>query len=86
MQVPACTTRAMRAERTFWEKATAAHVYCHQGKLAGERFARHWYDLAMLDDAEIADAAIKNRGIANAVAEHSSAKTRFMSSGARTFA
>jgi len=36
----------LAAERTFWEKATAAHVYCLQGRLRGERYSRHWYDLA----------------------------------------
>ena len=25
--------RVMHAERTFWEKATAAHVYCVQGRM-----------------------------------------------------
>lgn len=67
---PQATARVMRAERTFWEKATAAHVYCRQGKLRGERFARHWHDLARLDDAGIATAAITDRPIAQAVAAH----------------
>jgi hypothetical protein len=38
----------MSAERTFWEKATAAHVYCQQAKLKGQRCSRHWYDLAAM--------------------------------------
>ena len=67
---PQATARVMRAERTFWEKATAAHVYCRQGKLRGERFARHWHDLARLDDAGIAAEAIADRAIAQAVAAH----------------
>jgi hypothetical protein len=67
---PQATARVMRAERTFWEKATAAHVYCAQGRLRSERFARHWYDLARLDDAGLAAAAIADRGIADAVAAH----------------
>lgn len=67
---PKATARVMRAERTFWEKATAAHVYCKQGRLRGERFARHWHDLARLDDAGIAEAAIADRAIARAVAAH----------------
>jgi hypothetical protein len=40
----------MTAERTFWEKANAAHVYCLQGRLRGERYCRHWYDLAALSN------------------------------------
>lgn len=67
---PQATARVMRAERTFWEKATAAHVYCRQGKLRGERFARHWHDLARLDDAGIAAEAVADRPIAQAVAAH----------------
>jgi hypothetical protein len=46
---PEASPRVMRVERTFWEKATAAHVFCHQGIIAGEAFARHWHDLARLD-------------------------------------
>ena len=63
----------MRPERTFWEKATAAHVFCRQGELrGGERFARHWHDLARLDRAGIADTAIADRVLALAVAKHKS--------------
>jgi len=43
---PVAHPLVMAAERTFWEKATAAHVYCLQGRLRGERYSRHWYDLA----------------------------------------
>ena len=64
----------MRAERTFWEKATAVHVFCAQGRLRGDRFARHWHDLARLDDVGLAAAAIAEPEIAQAVADH---KTMF---------
>jgi hypothetical protein len=67
---PECNVRVMRAERTFWEKATAIHVYCLQGKLGGERFARHWYDLVQLDKAGVVDAALKDRDLAKRVATH----------------
>lgn len=30
---PTAEPRVMTAERTFWEKATAAHVFCKQGRL-----------------------------------------------------
>jgi hypothetical protein len=69
---PECTVRVMRAERTFWEKATAIHVYCLQGQLGGERFARHWYDLVQLDKKGIVDAALKDRDLAKNVAIHKS--------------
>lgn len=45
---PTAQPLVMAAERTFWEKATAAHVYCLQGRLRGERYSCHWYDLAAL--------------------------------------
>ncbi len=67
---PECTVRVLRAERTFWEKATAIHVFCLQGKLGGERFARHWYDLVQLDKASVVDAALKDRDLAKSVATH----------------
>ena len=59
----------MRAERTFWEKATAIHVYCGQGVFrGGDRFARHWHDVTRLDAAGFADSAIKDTALAKAVA------------------
>jgi hypothetical protein len=76
LEFPTAKPKTMKAERTFWEKATAIHVFCVQGKLKGERFARHWYDLVRLDDAGIAEAALKDRKLASTVAEH---KTWFFS-------
>ena len=70
VEFPTAAPRVMRVERTFWEKATAAHVYCLQGRLRGERFARHWYDLARLDGAGLAQRALADRETANAVAAH----------------
>ncbi len=67
---PTARPMVMRAERTFWEKATAIHVFCAQGRLRGNRFARHWHDLARLDDAGFAEAAIADQALAQAVADH----------------
>jgi hypothetical protein len=64
------SVRVMRAERTFWEKATAIHVFCLQVRLRTEAFARHWYDLAMLDAAGFADAALADQNLARDVADH----------------
>ena len=50
---PTAQPLVMAAERTFWEKATAAHVYCLQGRLRGERYSRHWYDLRLLQKQHI---------------------------------
>lgn len=71
LDFPSATPRVMRAERTFWEKATLAHVYCLEGKLRGATgFARHWHDLIRLDAAGFAAAAMTDRDLAKAVADH----------------
>ena len=66
---PTATPRVMHAERTFWEKATAIHVFCLQERLRGERFARHWHDVVRLDDAGIADTASADRDLAQALSQ-----------------
>ena len=73
LQFPAAAPRVMRAERTFWEKATAIHVFCIQGAFrGGERFSRHWHDLSRLDPSGFVDLAIADRELAKAVADHKS--------------
>ena len=62
----------MSAERTFWEMATAAHVYSLQGRLRGERYSRHWYDLAAMATTGHAARAAGNHQLAISVAEHKS--------------
>lgn len=74
VEFPKARPRVMRAERTFWEKATAIHVFCLQQRLRVARFARHWHDLARLDDAGIAAGALSDDDVALAVARH---KTMF---------
>lgn len=69
---PSCRPRVMRIERTFWEKATAMHVYCNKGRWSGERFSRHWYDLSQLKDLEYANSALSERHLAADVAQHKS--------------
>jgi hypothetical protein len=69
---PLASPRVMSVTRTFWEKATAAHVYCAQGRIRGERYARHWHDLAAIMRSSHFEHAIKDRKVARAVAEHKS--------------
>lgn len=71
---PKATPQVMRVARTFWEKATAAHVYCAQARLRGDRYARHWHDLAAIARSPHFADAIADRTVASAVAEH---KSRF---------
>ena len=73
VEFPTATPQVMSAERTFWEKATAIHVFCAQGEFrGGDRFARHWHDVTRLDAAGFADAAIADKVLAQAVADHKS--------------
>ena len=68
---PTAAPRVMRPERTFWEKATAIHVFCAQGQFrGGDRFARHWHDITRPDRAGVVKTAIANRALALAVARH----------------
>jgi len=69
---PMARPLVMAAERTFWEKATAAHVYCLQGRLRGERYSRHWYDLAAISRSAYYESAVGDRKLGEKVAEHKS--------------
>lgn len=67
---PTASPLVMSVARTFWEKATAAHVYCAQGRIRSERYARHWHDLAALGRSQYFAGAITDRAVATAVAQH----------------
>ena len=76
---PTVAAQVMLAERTFWEKATAVHVFCKKNRLSGDRQSRHWYDLVRLDDKGYANRALKDNDIAVAVARN---KDTFFRAGA----
>lgn len=67
---PVAAPVVMSVARTFWEKATAAHVYCVQGRIRSERYARHWHDLAAISRSTHFATATHDRAVAQAVAEH----------------
>lgn len=69
---PTAAPQVMSVSRTFWEKATAAHVYCAQARLRGERFARHWHDLAAIARSSHFDRVVAERAVAQTVAAHKS--------------
>jgi len=70
---PNAAPSVMRPERTFWEKATAIHVFCRGGRFRGaEHFSRHWYDIVALDATPFAEAALRDRDLAQRVARHKS--------------
>ncbi|SHI01236.1 nucleotidyl transferase AbiEii/AbiGii toxin family protein [Pollutimonas bauzanensis] len=69
---PTASPLVMSVARTFWEKATAAHVFCAQGRIRSERYARHWHDLAAIARSPHFRVAISDRDVATAVARHKS--------------
>lgn len=73
LEFPRAAVRVMRAERTFWEKATAIHVFCKQGKGGGAHFSRHYYDICALDVHGYATTALADRDLAQQVADHKTA-------------
>ena len=78
---PTASPLVMLAERTFWEKATAMHVFCRQQRRRGERLSRHWHDVARLDDAGYAGRALADRALALSVARHKAAFFREKDAG-----
>lgn len=71
---PVASPLVMDISRTFWEKATAAHVFCAQQRGRSERYARHWHDLAAIARSPHFLSILGDRSVARAVAEH---KSRF---------
>lgn len=55
-----CSVRVIKAERTFWEKATILHHEAHrpEGNPLPSRYSRHYYDLARMADSPVKDAAL----------------------------
>ena len=78
---PTASPLVMLAERTFWEKATAMHVFCSQHRRRGERLSRHWHDVARLDEAGYAGKALADRALALSVARHKAAFFREKDAG-----
>ena len=70
VRFPSARPSVMLPERTFWEKATAIHVFCRRRRHRGARLSRHWHDLVRLDDAGYAAAALADRRLGRAVARH----------------
>jgi len=75
-----CTVQAIRAERTFWEKATILHHEANrpEDNPQPSRYSRHYYDLAIMAASSVKDKALADLGLlANVVAF----KQRFYSRG-----
>ncbi len=69
---PNASPLVMSVARTFWEKATAIHVFCAQGRIRSERYARHWHDLAAIARSPHFATVLADRQVATDVAHHKS--------------
>jgi len=60
-----CAVQAIRAERTFWEKATILHHEAHRPEDNPQplRYSRHYYDLAMMANSPVKDTALADLGL-----------------------
>src|SRR6185369_5785894 len=66
-----CRVKAIKAERTFWEKATILHheAYRPDGSPQPPRNSRHYYDLAKMAVSPVKETALADLGLlANVVA------------------
>ena len=71
VEFPTAEPRVMNLTRIFWEKATAAHVYCVQGERGlSTRFSRHFHDLVRLEETGHLAEALAAQDVAEAVAIH----------------
>lgn len=57
---PTCPVVAIKAERTFWEKATILHQQAHRSedKVMPLGYSRHYYDLYRLAESDVATNAL----------------------------
>jgi hypothetical protein len=65
VETPFAVVDVLSPARTFWEKVTLAHAECglHEWRHGTDRFARHWYDLALLADHAIGAQALADRAL-----------------------
>ena len=66
---PECDVIAIKAERTFWEKATILHQEAHRKGIVKSRYSRHYYDLYLLGQSEIKQKAFSNMKLLKDVRE-----------------
>lgn len=60
-QEPDCSVTAIKASRTFWEKATILHQQAHRGTDLPAGYSRHYYDMNQLAASEQKTEAMKDR-------------------------
>ena len=75
-----CKVNAIKAERTFWEKATILHheAYRPGANPQPSRYSRHYYDMYMMANSKIKEIALNNLSILEDVVDF---KKRFYPRG-----
>ena len=60
-----CVVKVIKAERTFWEKATILHheAYRPEGSPQPRRYSRHYYDLAKMAQSPFKAQALADPGL-----------------------
>lgn len=68
---PDCKVKTIKAERTFWEKATILHQEANrpEDKKPPLRYSRHYYDLAKMSSSEVKDTALADINLLESVVE-----------------
>jgi hypothetical protein len=66
-----CAVKVIKAERTFWEKATILHHEAHrpEGSPQPPRYSRHYYDLAKMAQSTVKARALTDLGLLASVVE-----------------
>lgn len=66
---PACKVKAIKAERTFWEKITILHHEAHRPKSNTQpaRYSRHYYDLYRMAQTQVKKDAFADLDLLQAV-------------------
>ena len=75
-----CKVNAIKAERTFWEKATILHHEAHRPVESPQpsRYSRHYYDMYMMANSKVKETALSNLQILDDVVDF---KKRFYPRG-----
>ena len=65
----ACTVRAIKAERTFWEKVTILHHEAHRPETNTQPagYSRHYYDACRMAKTPVKDGAFADLGLLESV-------------------
>lgn len=60
-----CVVKVIKAERTFWEKATILHHEAHrpEGNPQPHRYSRHYYDMAKMAQSPVKGQALADPGL-----------------------